>query len=376
MSATKNVITRYKILDDLLSDHYHDYSLNDLTREVSDRLHEFDSNTDGVVRRTIEKDIKYLEGFPFYVEINRYSTEYFNKEKQKQMIKQCLKYEDPSFSIFKKQLSSDEEYLLRETLNLLGQFDGLPNFSALEALRSSLGIKEHEKSIISFTKNPIQETSILGELFTAISQKQVIDILYHKFDEQEPPQTFRIHPYLLKEYNRRWFLFAAADKDQKLLCFGVERIQQVTPLPSLGYIEYEGNLDELFEDIIGVTFYTEEPTRIIEFWVSDFSKKYVLTKPLHESQKKVKAEKETTLRQQYPQLENGILLQIECKYNYELIRELTSYGKDLLVLGDHCLEKNTANAEDNYIKKKVALRIKEMYESYQSIYDFSELPNQ
>ena len=46
MSATKNVITRYKILDDLLSDHYHDYSLNDLTKEVSDRLHEFDSSTD------------------------------------------------------------------------------------------------------------------------------------------------------------------------------------------------------------------------------------------------------------------------------------------------------------------------------------------
>ena len=34
----------------------------------------------------------------------------------------------------------------------------------------------------------------------------------------------------------------------------------------------------------------------------------------------------------YPNLEGGIFLRIDCKRNYELIRELTSFGKNLLVL--------------------------------------------
>ena len=34
MPANKNAMTRFKILDDLLSNRYHDYSLDDLTSEV------------------------------------------------------------------------------------------------------------------------------------------------------------------------------------------------------------------------------------------------------------------------------------------------------------------------------------------------------
>ena len=41
MPANKNAMTRYKILDDLLSNRYHDYSLDDLTSEVSRQLSEF-----------------------------------------------------------------------------------------------------------------------------------------------------------------------------------------------------------------------------------------------------------------------------------------------------------------------------------------------
>ncbi|MDY4873940.1 MAG: hypothetical protein SO133_03670 [Alloprevotella sp.] len=54
-------MTRYKILDELLSSRYHNYSLDDLTEEVSKRLADMYPDTNGVVRRTIEKDINYLE---------------------------------------------------------------------------------------------------------------------------------------------------------------------------------------------------------------------------------------------------------------------------------------------------------------------------
>ena len=70
MPANKNAMTRYKILDELLSCRYHDYSLDDLTEEVNRRLAELYPDTNGVGRRTIEKDIYYLEyEGPFLVDI-------------------------------------------------------------------------------------------------------------------------------------------------------------------------------------------------------------------------------------------------------------------------------------------------------------------
>lgn len=121
MPVNKNAMTRYKILDELLSNRYHNYSLNDLTEEVNKRLIEVYSDSNGVVRRTIEKDIYYLEyEGPFVVDIERYSVPSYNLETQKSYTKQCLRYAHPGFSIFKKTMSDDEKYLLREVLSLLG----------------------------------------------------------------------------------------------------------------------------------------------------------------------------------------------------------------------------------------------------------------
>ena len=183
MPTNKNAMTRYKILDELLSNQYHDYSLNDLTEEVNRRLEECGQS---VSRRMIEKDIHYLEyEGPFQVLIKRYSKPAYDYDKRKTVTKQCLRYENPKFSIFSKTLTDDEEYLIGEALSLLGQFDGLPNLDALEGLRCGWGVKRNDRHIISFTKNPLEGTRVFGELFTAISQKQVIELHYRLFGHEE-----------------------------------------------------------------------------------------------------------------------------------------------------------------------------------------------
>jgi predicted DNA-binding transcriptional regulator YafY len=355
MPANKNAMTRYKILDELLSSKYHDYSLDDLTEEVSSRLCEIYPASNGVVRRTIEKDIHYLEHEgPFGVEIERYTAAGYDKEKQRSFAKQCLRYSDPSFSIFKKEMSDDEKYLLGEALSLLGQFEGLPNLEGLEGLRLGLNVERTDRKIISLSKNPLETSNILGELFTAISQKQVIELHYHKFQDPNKTLSLNVHPYLLKEYNRRWYLFAAAESDEKFLCFALDRIDSVVPQPSHHYLEYDGDINERFEDIIGVTL-NDGPVLQIVFWVSDKSKDYVETKPLHESQKHIKAEIENKLRGEHPILAGGRFFQIDCIENYELIRELSSFGKELIVL------------QPCAIKDKVARRAAEMNEIYKKV---------
>ena len=52
MPKNKNATTRYKILDELLSNRYHNYTLDDLTEEVNNQLSEINPETDGVGRQS------------------------------------------------------------------------------------------------------------------------------------------------------------------------------------------------------------------------------------------------------------------------------------------------------------------------------------
>ena len=351
MPANKNAVTRYYILDRLLANRYHHYSTEDLRQRVNEELEEL--GQEPVSLRTIQLDLRYLEyEGPFVAEIEHYQIDAPSQTNPYKTIKKsCLRYADPSFSIFKKKMTEDEKYLLHEALSLLGQFDGLPNLDGLESLRKGLEVKT-DRRIVSFAKNPLEGSTLFGELFTYVSQKVVVEVHYHKFESPEEERVVIVHPYLLKEYNRRWFLIAAAEDTSKILNFALDRMNRVVPLPAHRYVEYDGDLNERFEDIIGVTLYDDRPLLHILFWVSDHSKDYVATKPIHESQRHYSGEREEALRRQYPMLEGGAFFTIDCIENYELLRELTSFRADLIVLSPEG------------IQQKIVGSLKEMCDRY------------
>ena len=99
MPANKNAVTRYKYIDELLSDKHHYYDIHDITSKVNDWLEDAGFKT--VTQRMIEKDIDYLQYAPFDADIERY----------RESGKACIRYADPTFSIFTKKLSDDEQNL-------------------------------------------------------------------------------------------------------------------------------------------------------------------------------------------------------------------------------------------------------------------------
>ena len=212
MPSNKNAFNRYLILDELLSDRYHNYSIEALTNILEVRLAK--DGFQGVSRRCVEKDIVYLENEPIYAEIERYKSE---------TGKRCVRYADPTFSIFNKKLSNEERNLLCEVLETIGQFDGLDNFEWLEDFKSKLGVNEHEK-IIYFSNNPyLKNSNLLGMLFSYIANKVVVHLTYCPFGEDELKEI-DLHPYFLKQYNNRWYVIGAADSDGKILTYALDRI--------------------------------------------------------------------------------------------------------------------------------------------------------
>ena len=337
MPSNKNALIRYKFLDRLLSDRHHCYDRRTLWEKVNEML--LDAGFKEVTRRCIETDIEDLKDAPFNAPIEEY---FWNG-------KTCLKYKR-SFTIFKEELSREEVSLLREMLNTVGQFKGLNHFDWLDALKEDLGVKS-KRQIISFSNNPyLKNSNLLGTLFDYISNEVVVRLSYHTFTNTTT-RTIDFHPYLLKQYNDRWFLIGAADSDQKILTFALDRIDNVEPLKAK-YVKCPNDLFKRFHDIVGVTFFEDRPVEHILFWTSDQSKDYVLTKPIHGSQTPIKGNKEQQLREQYPQLEGGTFFSIDCIPNYELIRILTSFGKDLIVLSD------------GELKDEIMKRVNDMNERY------------
>lgn len=341
MPTTKNALIRYQFLDRLLSDRHHYYDRKALWEKVNEMLD--DAGFKQVTRRCIETDIIDLMDAPFNAPIEEYQAGG----------KTCLRYER-GFSIFKEEMTREERYLLREVLNTIGQFDGLDNFEWLDKFKLGLDIEERSQ-IISFSNNPyLQNSNLLGTLFDMISNEVVIRLSYHTFTDATV-RSIDFHPYLLKQYNDRWFLLGAADSDKKILTFALDRIDDVAPQPEKKYEECSENLYERFEDIVGVTLYEVRQIEHILCWVSDASKGYIETKPIHGSHTPLNEEKDVQLRQEYPQLEGGMFFTLDCIPNYELIRELSSYGKELVVL------------EPSSIHDEIYKRICEMNEKYSQL---------
>lgn len=342
MATNKNALIRYKHLDTLLSDRHHYYDINDLTEKVNQLLQ--DEGFQTVTRRCIEKDLVYLTERPFCAPIKRF----------KHNGKNCVAYKNPSFSIFMQEMSREERHLLREVLNTLGQFDGLDNFGWLDKFKSGLG-NTRRRQIISFSNNPyLKNSNLLGTLFDLISNEVVIRLSYHTFADPTVC-SIAFHPYLLKQYNDRWFLLGAADDDGKILTFALDRIDKVESLPEKKYVPCPDDLSNRFEDIVGVTLYEDRPIEHIVFWASDASKDYIMTKPIHESQTSIKGETENNLHEKHPQLDGGAFFSIDCIQNYELIRELCSFGKELIVL------------EPSSIRDEAFKRISMMVDKYLSL---------
>ncbi|MGC3978358.1 MAG: WYL domain-containing protein [Paludibacteraceae bacterium] len=176
--------------------------------------------------------------------------------------------------------------------------------------------------------------NLFSDIFNAIVNKQPLNIIYKKFEKESKQYTF--HPYFLKQYNNRWFLFGLCEhlKEKKSVTnLALDRIEQITHA-NIQYIENNNiEFNEYFEDVIGVTVYEKEVERII-LEIDNILFPYVETKPLHGSQKIKERNQQTTT------------IELNLIINYELENLLLGYiDKIRIVVPEHLREKMIARAK-------------------------------
>jgi predicted DNA-binding transcriptional regulator YafY len=335
MPINKNAFIRYQTLDRCFRNPGRNYFFDDLLEECNAALSEFNPHSEGVKRRQLFDDIRFMESEQGWS---------IPLERHKLGRKTYYRYSDLKFSINNQPLNQMEAEQLRSAILVLSKFKGMPQFEwvneLIPKLEQTFSLTNSEHEIIGFDTNIyLKGIEYVSDLFNAILNKQVLRLVYQPFKTGKPI-TAVIHPYYLKQYNNRWFLFGLSDVYKNLSTYALDRIESLEVV-EMEYIENDRiDFGEFFEDIVGVTIPHDGKLEKIVLKLSRELAPYVLTKPLHGSQKV----KEKTAE--------GAVITIEVIPNYELITQILSMG-----VGAEVLEPETFRGQI----KEIATTIYEKY---------------
>lgn len=329
MSINKKALIRYYAIDRCLNNPGRKFYIENLLDAVNDALIE-EGITEGIKRRQLFDDLNFME-INWSAPIERYPD---GKKKY-------YRYEDSKFSINNQPLNEAEINKLKDAIAVIGRFKGMPQFAWVEEilakLNYGLGIKEASPEIISFDNNEyLKGIEHLGNLFDAIIYKKILKIDYQSFKSASPIKTV-IHPYFLKQYNNRWFLFGLNDEINKITNLALDRIQKIQETQGEYKDEQMPDFNEYFEDIIGVTKPDGGVVEKINIRVSAIRAPYVKSKPMHGSQKKTKED------------ETGYYFTIEIIPNNEFYQQVFSFGSDIEIVSP----KNVRNFIKNEINENL-----------------------
>lgn len=315
MPTNKNAAIRYQTLDKCFRDRRHRYYLEDLIDKCEEALYYY-NGVGGVSRRQVFEDIKFMEsetGWSIPLERHQDGRRVY------------YRYSDPEFTINAQPLTDEEANQLRTVIVTLGRFRGLPSNAWIDEVISNLewrfGLRGKKENIIGFEQNPfLKGLNLLPRIIDAAVNRQVLRIAYRNYKNCEEERMAVVHPWYIKQYNNRWFLMAYDAETDRITNFALDRIQELQVEESVAFIpNKEIDFEHYFDDVFGVTIPPSDVEKIRV--VLQFSKKqypYIVSKPLHHSQKIVDDE--------------NCILAVEIRPTYEFTQLILSFGKDVKVL--------------------------------------------
>jgi predicted DNA-binding transcriptional regulator YafY len=315
MSQNKNALIRYKTIDKCLQNQYRQWTLDDLIDACSEALFEFEGRENAVSKRTIQMDIQLMrsEKLGYNAPIVVYDKKFY-------------KYEDEGFSITDIPLTETDMNVLTETVSMLKQFKDFSLFSDVSDILQRLedkiySEKSHTQPVIHLDKNEkLKGLHFLDSVYQAIIKKVVLVITYKSFTSRDE-QRFTFHPFILKEFNNRWFVVGKKKNSQPISNLALDRIIKIDYDFAAPFLDEVFDAEKFYKHTVGVTVNTGLQPRKLELWIDHINAPYVITKPLHNTQRLIKTNDD-----------GSIIIHLLVIENYELDRLLLGFGAGLEVL--------------------------------------------
>lgn len=186
-------------------------------------------------------------------------------------------------------------------------------------LQSAFNKRDVYLNSISFEfEGDFPNIELLPKLLESIASREEIEILHFRFDIKQK-YWIRVSPYLLKEYNNRFYLIGKNTKGI-VKSYGIDRIADVRFTGSK-YKEDKTFTPQLFySNVIGVYFdYAAKVCEKVILSFNPLAAQYLKSVPWHSSQ-------------QVHEKENEVLVELYVHVNYELVQKILAQGTWVKVL--------------------------------------------
>jgi len=318
MPVVKNARLRLEVLDEILGG-INKYSFNDLLKKINNKL--ILNGDSAIGEKTLYNDLKYLreeKGAPIN-KPNAFDPNYYYTE---------------NFSIKELLLGDEEVDYLKQAAEILKRLSPFLIGQEIDEIIAKLENKVHtnvpsREQIIQFeTHTQSAGGNWLQSLFSAIKEKLALRIIYKPFSKTESKELI-FHPYLLKQYRNRWFVFGREDHNNYVTNLALDRILSIKN-SSKSFVENDlFSPDDYFKHLVGVSMPRNSPIEDVIIRIKATTVPYLTSKPIHNLQEVTKTYK------------NGdVQIKIPVYINYELESTIMSYGKALEVLKPKVLRNN------------------------------------
>ncbi len=176
----------------------------------------------------------------------------------------------------------------------------------------------------------------------AIKEGRMLETNYQGFS-MEAPRDFLLEPYCLKEYKRRWYLFACKHGvDKEPHSFALDRMNSAVVSERPFTVPKRFDADEFFRTRYGVLKYDDDVPAAIRLKVAARQVNYFRSLPLHTSQQEVETTPDYSVFSYY-------LIP-----NYDFVHDILYYGDEVEVL------------EPAGLRRKLAEIIKKQHKAYEN----------
>ncbi|QNR25363.1 helix-turn-helix transcriptional regulator [Croceimicrobium hydrocarbonivorans] len=314
MAWTKKALIRYRTIDRCLQNQHRRWTLEDLREACTEALYDLEGRKIELSRRTIQLDLQLMrsEKLGYEAPIEVYDRKYY-------------RYADPDFKISDIPLNDLDLEVINESVEILRQFKDFSLFRDLNGVIQKLEDKIHRNSnsraIIHLDKNEqLKGLEFLDEIYQAIQKEIVLNINYQSFSNKRAV-NFKLQPYLLKEFNNRWFVIGRKEGIGRIFNLALDRIQSIDLDLKSRYEPSDFDPDEYYKNTFGVTVLSDRDLIDIEIWINPSNAPYVVTKPIHSSQKTLETYSD-----------GSVIVGFKVHHNFEIERHLLGYADNIRVL--------------------------------------------
>ncbi len=336
MPINRNVLMRIRTIDACLRRRNRRWTLEDLRQACEDALYDYEG-IDGVSLRTVQRDIELMRGdkLGYFAPIEVRERKYYV-------------YTDPDYSITQLPLSEHDLAELSSAMDIIRHYQGFSGIrgqeDVLTRLQDEIEVQRSRRQIVFIeTNRQLKGLHFLAQLYELISRQVPITVHYHSF-RSERENLFYLSPYLLCEFNNRWFLVAYS-KRRGVMTLALDRMVSVERDEEGEYVEntfFEP--EEYLGSMIGITRSLQSKTVHVVLRFDADQTPYVMTKPMHQSQQVLKRTDD-----------GGMLVSLDVVHNLELEGKILAFGSHVEVLKPrllrHRIAQHLLTASAHYQKK-------------------------